>query len=102
MTHQQTSERFEKAHCLVKNTVALQEAENGALLCSMEIANKPRRILSQRPQQRPESPPGPLGTEAGRPGVGFFHKKNIYCSVTDFKPNTVELLQRDCAQWTRF
>ena len=42
MTHQQTSERFEKAHCLVKNTVALQEAENGALLCSMEIANKPR------------------------------------------------------------
>ena len=42
MTHQQTSECFEKAHCLVKNTVGLQEAENGALLCSMEIANKPR------------------------------------------------------------
>ena len=42
MTHQQTSERFEKAHCLVKNTVGLQEAENGALLRSMEIANKPR------------------------------------------------------------
>ena len=30
--------------CLVKNTVALQEAENGAPLCSMEIANKPRSI----------------------------------------------------------
>ena len=42
MTHEQTSERLEKAHCLVKNTVGLQEAENGALLCSMEIANKPR------------------------------------------------------------
>ena len=45
MTHQQTSERFEKAHCLVKNAVGLQEAENGALLCSMEIANKPRRSI---------------------------------------------------------
>ena len=42
MTHQQTSERDEKAHCLVKNTVGLQEAQNGALQCSMEIANKPR------------------------------------------------------------
>ena len=44
MTHQQTSERFEKAHCLVKNTVGLQEAENGALLCSLEMANKPRSL----------------------------------------------------------
>ena len=44
MTHEQTSERFEKAHCLVKNTVALQEAENAALLFSMEIVNKPRSI----------------------------------------------------------
>ena len=44
MTHQQTSERFEKAHCLVENTVGLQEAEDGALLCFLEIANKPRRV----------------------------------------------------------
>ena len=49
MTHEQTSERLEKAHCLVKNTVGLQEAENGALLCSMEIAHKPRSIEDTKP-----------------------------------------------------
>ena len=42
MTHQTRAEFDGEARCLDKNTVALQEAENGALLCSMEIANKPR------------------------------------------------------------
>ena len=48
MTHQTRAELDEEAHCLVKNTVGLQEAGNGALLCSMEIANKPRRNEAHR------------------------------------------------------
>ena len=63
MTHQQTSERFENAQSLVKNTVCLQEAENGALLCSMEIANKPRSIIA-------DWWPGGLRSE----NLGFYRK----------------------------
>ena len=48
MTHQTRAEFDGEAHCLVKNTVGFQEAENGALLCSMEIANKPRRVFLTR------------------------------------------------------